>query len=1741
MISNSCVFRKSSFRIQILMASIVFMFSIQCLFAETSGSQNSFIQQLTYEERAWLSTHQEISVGIMDAWPPMNYVDNDGISRGIGVDYLEALSLRLGCKINIVPAPFSENLEAVRNKTLDALMDVTPKPEREEYLIFSRKYLVIPHVIVAAYNGPYFAVEKDLSGHSLALEKGFYNVTYFSEKYPDLKIIEYPDTAQALDAVSRGEAEAYVGNRAVASWIMEEELISNLQIQGRAEKQGSVLTIGARKDWPELVSIINKAFADLSVEEVHRIHSKWTGYFNDTSKITMVSLTQDEQYWLYEHPVIKIGIGESWVPFVFVRKDGSLEGYDVDIVNRINELTGANIKLEAGPWVDIVEKAEVRSIDGLAESAIVPSRVDKFNFTNPYNIVQYAAVSIPEKAASINSSEDLNGKRIAHLKGNAWIGRILESIENVDVVEADSESQAFQFVVEEKADFALITLHQIGQLREIYHQILTVAHVFTDEEFILKPVYSIRKDYPELVTIMNKALAAISESERREIFNRWVPAVAVSDSAEPGFSRFDISLFLLKSIGLVFLFMGVVITAAWLVKGRPRYLSIRHSLFLISFVFASLIASSAVFVVLLAQTHEHEDDITSRNLESVYLAFELKQSSDDLTRFVRTYTVTGDERYEEYFKQTAAIRNGEVAHPSDFTPFYWDYVSAGKVLPDENGETYSIEEKMNALGMTEQEMAKLSESKQESDDLMSLENIAFNAVKGLYKDEHGKFTLEGDPDMELARNIVHGSEYHLEKAKIMEPIEEFFILLQSRMDYEETQIHRRNQAVIIGITLLVAITILFSVYVFFLMRRRIIMPLSVFERGADAIRNGEFSHKIQIKENDEIGELASVFNSMVESIEEKTSRLYATIESTTDGILVVDLNQKITSYNTRFLEIWGVDKAFAEAGSDEVLLAECISMLENPDAFCEDVMTLYANPDREDFASLTMQDGRIVERYSRPQKSGEQIIGRVWSFRDVTERRQAEQALNEAKDAAEVATRAKSDFLANMSHEIRTPMNAIIGMSHLALKTELSPRQRDYITKIDKSSRALLNIINDILDFSKIEAGKLDIESIKFSLDDVLCNLSNMVSVSIRRKGIELIFDVPPEFPRGLVGDPLRLGQILLNLCSNAVKFTQEGQIKVSAIVENESDSEILARFSVHDSGVGLSTEQQEKLFQSFHQADSSTTRKYGGTGLGLAICKNLAELMGGEIGVSSAPGLGSSFWFTAKFGLHHDAMKKNPNYTDLAESLKGKRVLIVDDNEEALKSMQEMTESFGFDVLTAGSGSEALDILETAAEGNEIPLVLMDMKMPEMDGIEAIKRIKSNPELKDRTSVILVTAYGREELMYQAELENIEAFLVKPINQSLLFETILEALGHDIGCRPILGNSEVSVPANFDSIRGAKLLLVEDNEFNQQFATELLSDEGFFIELAENGVGAVNAVKAEGSDYDAVLMDLQMPVMDGYTATAEIRKDSRFDDLPVIAMTADAMEGVSEKVFSIGMNDYVTKPIEPEILFKTLIKWIKPGKRKLPESYSGDTDFSAHQNLQLPELIGIDIKAGLARVEGRLEKYMKLLHTFIHNQGNAVQRLGDAIDSNEKEIAVRTAHTLKGVSGTIGAFELQVKAELLETLLKSDNFPEAKKVLSEVSRMLADTITLTSDWLRLNEPAEAKKGPDVEELNLQVRQLVKYLQDDDSKAEDLIDELLSSSGTASYRDKLLLIKNDIIDIEYENALDKIRRLEIGE
>jgi two-component system sensor histidine kinase/response regulator len=730
--------------------------------------------------------------------------------------------------------------------------------------------------------------------------------------------------------------------------------------------------------------------------------------------------------------------------------------------------------------------------------------------------------------------------------------------------------------------------------------------------------------------------------------------------------------------------------------------------------------------------------------------------------------------------------------------------------------------------------------------------------------------------------------------------------------------------------------------------------------------------------------------------------------------------------------------------------------------------------------------------------------GMVGIIEDITAERAAAEEMKRARALAEEAVRVKSDFLANMSHEIRTPMNAIVGMAYLTLQTSLTERQRDYLTKIQAASQHLLGIINDILDISKIEAGKLVIEHVGFSLDRVLDNVTGLIAEKTAEKGLELIVDVAGNVPGELIGDPLRLGQILINFANNAVKFTERGEVTIRVRLAEMLEEGPCLRFSVTDTGIGITDDQRGRLFRSFEQADSSTTRKFGGTGLGLAISKRLAELMGGEVGVDSIPGVGSTFWFTARLGRGAAQPRRLVPRADLA----GRPVLVVDDNPNARDVLADMLRRMGLAVTAVDSGRAAVAAVRDAeARGAPFAVVFLDWQMPDRDGVATAGDIR-DLRLAEPPRLVIVTAYGREELIRSAGSVDIRDVLIKPVTASLLFDTVVRLLaGEDAGERAANGGPAPPSPpaAELATIAGARILLAEDNDLNQQVATEMLAQAGFVVEVADNGAIAVEKVTAGA--YDLVLMDMQMPVMDGLTATRAIRELPDLAWLPIVAMTANAMSGDRERCLEAGMQDHVAKPIDPALLWATLLRWIKPrrgGAAMVAGETAGVADAVAGPAMVMRRLAGIaelDVPVGVRNALGRETLYIALLGKFISGQGEFPAHVASALADADWISAERLAHTLKGVAAQIGAHGVSELAARFELAVRSrERLVVMVPLQAEITRRLTALVKAIAAALPDAHSVPALVSVDPAELQAICARLARELADDDFTANQTLD-----------------------------------------
>ncbi|MBF0455351.1 MAG: transporter substrate-binding domain-containing protein [Magnetococcales bacterium] len=1372
---------------------------------------------LTVAEQSWLNSREQIRIGVNSRWPPMDFLDKEGDPVGIGVDFIRALNRRLGNRLKPVPGTWEQIYADVQSGKLDALMDITPRPDRASLFHFTSPYIQVPHSIFARQNDPEAGSLASLAGRRVAVEKGFFIVQVLGSSYPDIQVKEYENTLAALHAVSKGEADAYIGNRAVALHSMGEALITNLTEYETISQTSSINAIGVRRDLPLLRDILQKALADITPMERAGILQAWTG--GGREKATL-QLTTEERQWIKRHPVIRVASASDFAPVEFRSSNGDFLGISWDYLNTLSDMLGVEFKPTVGrTWSQLVEDVRARRIDMFASSVETPKRRQTTLFTSPY--LSLPTVIFTRNGASyIDNLSSLNGKKVAVVEG-FWLEEILQE-EHAGMVQVPART----------VQDALFKLTQ-GQVDAYIDTLMTAGHYIQEEGFSnlqvsghtpyrLNLAMGVRKDWPLLAQILEKAISHIDSKGRQAILGKW-SVVTVENRAD-----LQVLLQTLLAAGLLFFFF---FSWNWSLRRqiRERKKAENEMKKLLSAVEQS---PTAIIITNTEGIIEYINPAFTRT--SGYESHEVMGQKPNLLK-------SGEMSGEVYQVLWETIRqgrewSGELLNRKRDGTLFWESVSIAPIRDEAGVITHFIAAKEDISQRKEDEMA-LKATSTRLDLALKAGNL------GLW-----------DVDLETGKTIVDARWHEI---------------------------------------------------------------LGFSPRSSPVSHRDHWLEKIH---------------------PEDLQRVQAVGRQFRDNLLEeYDVQYRIIKQGQIH---WVVSKG---------------------DVF------------------LWGRDGRPVRM--------------VGTIEDITLRKRSEEELAQAKEVAEAATVAKSHFLANMSHEIRTPMNAIIGMSYLALQTQLTRKQEDYIHKIHHAAGSLLGIINDILDFSKIEAGKLDMETIPFQLDKVLDNLTNLITPKIREKGLDIQIITTADTPNRLMGDPLRLGQILINLANNAVKFTDQGSLLIRIELVAQTSERAVLQFSVQDTGIGMSHKEQEKLFHSFSQGDASTTRKYGGTGLGLSICHRLTEMMGGDIWVESESGVGSTFIFTGVFGLHQQAEEQE----------------------------------------------------------------------------------------------------------------------------------------------------EKSQPLEVDSLQEVRVLLVEDNEINQQVARELLEMVGVVVTIARNGLEAVDAVSRDS--FDAVLMDIQMPVMDGFKATRTIREAPKHQNLPIIAMTANAMAGDRERCLEAGMNDHITKPVVPEELYATLSGWIErapseqppPRQARRPEEKPQDSTPVA-----LPPLPGINGAEGLLNMGSNRHLFRKVLLKFVQNQGGSCQLMRQMVASNDHKGLEHAAHALKGVSATIGARALATLAGKIEKQAKNrQNLGEIEPILQEASEELLQIVlaiesTLVEEPKQGDEQASPSQGAEIKRELLQplfIRAMGRLLAYD-SSVDTVVEEITPLLvGDRLRQMKLKAIQEALEIYDFEGAL----------
>jgi two-component system sensor histidine kinase/response regulator len=880
--------------------------------------------------------------------------------------------------------------------------------------------------------------------------------------------------------------------------------------------------------------------------------------------------------------------------------------------------------------------------------------------------------------------------------------------------------------------------------------------------------------------------------------------------------------------------------------------------------------------------------------------------------------------------------------------------------------------------------------------------------------------------------------------RIRESINDLVLLKREQAEYLNIEGEKTAAATRRQFLQIVGLVFVFSIGLVFFVARTLTHPIKVLTEATWKAAQGDFAQRLASTSGDEVGQLTRSFNKMADSLQQsraelelaESRRAAEALQRSEERLqLIADAtNDVIWDHNLITNSVWRNKNYSKLVGRPEGMTVDDIGSWTNrlrPEDV-ERIRGSMQNAVEQGGSSwsceyqLRRDDGSYVDVFDRGyviRDAAGQPVRVVGAMMDITERKRAEAELLSAKEAAEAASRAKSEFLANMSHEIRTPMNGIIGMTELALDTELSTEQREYMEAVSQSGTALLTVINDILDFSKIEARKLDLDMAEFDLRQVVEEALRTVAVAAHKKGLELACDIDSDNPASLVGDPGRLRQVILNLVNNAIKFTEAGEVVIHVRCIEKKGKQAQLEFAVSDTGIGIPTEKQALIFEAFSQVDSSTTRKYGGTGLGLAISVTLIEMMGGHLQLESEPGKGSRFYFTATFELG----SANSAFSEPTAELKEKRVLIVDDNATNRRILQDTLTRWQMQPQGAANAVAAISLLQEArVAARPFHLILTDGNMPDMDGFDLAMRIQEDPGLA-QTSILMLTSDRQQGDVRRCRELGIAAYLVKPVRQAELRDAIVRTL------QPMLAwnNAPESAEAS-ETRRSLRILLAEDNVINQKLASRTLENRGHSVTIAHNGREVLAALAAQR--FDVVLMDVQMPEIDGFEATAELRKRefASGGHTPIVAMTAHAMKGDRERCLSAGMDEYICKPVRPAELFAAIEK----------------VTFSESSNSAREERV-VHWADVLERTGGDRGFLAELISLFLDQQVQLLREIESAVDAGDGNKLEHAAHALRGAIGNFSNQEAYRAALSLERLARVGMLPAVNQPLADLKRGL--------------------------------------------------------------------------------------------
>jgi len=1638
---------------------------------------------LNETEKHFLKEHPIIRVHNEMDWPPFNF-NVDGQPMGLTIDLMNRMADWAGFKVEYVFDKTWDELEnMLKEQQIDVMGNMMPTEGRKGYVQFTRPYLNLLQGFTVKTGNEDMASLEALDGETLAVVKGFWYVPLLREHYPEINLLLLDNVVDCLRAVLDERAQACFGSVAVMNYHISERFMSELTtstiIKTPLFGDDIFLAFGIRKDWPILRDIMCKALTAVRLSDLPKIKDKW---LKSVNVITQLKLTDEEAHHLAGREALIFCADPNWMPNEAFTPEGKFTGISSDYLKLVSKRIGISFKpLHTGTWYESLESIRNRQCDILPSAVHTPERSEYLFFTEPY-IEHPIVVATKQDQFYVGSMEALIGKTVGMVRGYAFTNEFIKDYPKVDFVEVDNVQEGLMRLHKGEFDAFIDAVATIGY--HVRKEGLLDLKIAGKLDKSWKLGMGVRNDDPVLFSIMNKAVTSITDEEKQQIHNKWVAL-----DVETGVSKKRIFKWGMQVGAAVALVLGLILFWNWRMRKEIDKRRRTEQKLSILYNVSSTISQSDDMHGAIVAIHDCLRE--NMGISSFFLAL---WNAEEETFIFPYYWDASDQSEEvdesnrkevenlalkviQHKKPMVLHRSQPVNIPTLFViSKTWLLVplmvnnevigGMGAQIPThaepaaEKGlDLFAAISDNVAAGI---ERKRIEESLRENQAITNtLFRIAstvtdpggtYQAVESIHAtlreflDVNNFFIALWDKDKRQLRYFYHRDEFDDLEGKTLDNVD--------LNDPPSISTHVVANAKPL---LMRHHEIIGSNFVGSVCRIWLGVPLIIDQECIGVMAVQDYYNEDRYSEKD-VDFMVAVSESVAAVINRKMTEeallhaqeeLRTLFENVPVGIYQAHIDGYFLSANPEIVKLFGYD-------SVDQLLSEITNFANQ----------IYMNPSNREPVVRQLREKGYINEYEvefvrrdgtpfwvsldsrlRHDANGNSVIidGHML---DITERKMMHEALINEKERAErakeealEATRAKSDFLARMSHEIRTPMNAIIGMSELLTETTLTYDQQDFIHTLQSSCEILLSIINDILDFSKIEAGQIELEETPFDLIDVMEGTGRILGGRAREKGLELAYHVAPEVHRYVSGDLTRLKQILINLIGNAIKFTSEGDVTLHIAPGPDPADDELILFSVSDTGIGIPKDKHEVIFDSFSQADTSTTRKYGGTGLGLAISRRLTELMGGEMWIESEENKGTIFYFTLRLphveSVPASTLAPASGILDLFQSM---RILVVDDNSTNRLLLHDHLTRWGAMVDLAEDGETALDLIEQASlDSQHYTLVFLDVIMPGIDGLEVAAKIKEHYPKPPPHIIINTSSDTYEDRVKAKELE-LDWMLPKPVKRVDLLHLLSKLLGHTQ--TEIF--SEQAIQAGFENLPAMKLLLAEDIAPNRKVIHKYLKTTPFTITDAENGQMAVDLYVESHGDYDMILMDKEMPIMDGLTAISQIREfelEHKTKRVPIIALTAHAYAQDKKECFEAGCDEFMSKPVKKNNLLRGILKLIGSETNENDQNVAGamDSDDSKVHQYAGEGLIVVQVDTDM---EDLIPEFLKDLHEEMESMVSAL-RSGDF---NELH---RLAHGYKGAAGNYGMNDLSKIYLALEKAAKDNSHGKSQERLDQASDYL--------------------------------------------------------------------------------------------